>query len=186
LTVDAKGRILTIGNVAIAFPSQTLISNTAEITANTTFGTPGLNLTSTGVVAGTYGGAVNIPQITVDAKGRVTSASVSALDLSLYAPLASPTFTGTVSASVLSVSASSTLGTVTSGTWNATNIALGSGGTNASLTAANGAVVYSTSSALALTGVGTAGQVLTSNGAGAPTWQAAASGGFDAFLLAGL
>ena len=73
LTVDAKGRILAISNVAIAFPSQTLISNTSEITANTVSGTPGLNLTTTGVVAGTYGGAINIPQITVDTKGRVTN-----------------------------------------------------------------------------------------------------------------
>lgn len=72
LTVDDKGRILAVSNVAIAFPVQTLISNTSEITANTVSGTPGLNLTATGVTAGTYGGAINIPQITVDAKGRVT------------------------------------------------------------------------------------------------------------------
>lgn len=72
LTVDAKGRILAVSNVAITFPAQTLISNTAEITANTVSGTPGLSLTATGVTAGTYGGAVNVPQITVDAKGRIT------------------------------------------------------------------------------------------------------------------
>lgn len=72
LTIDAKGRILAVSNIAITFPAQTLISNTTEITANTVSGTPGLNLTATGVTAGTYGGAINIPQITVDAKGRVT------------------------------------------------------------------------------------------------------------------
>jgi hypothetical protein len=65
-------------------------------------------------------------------------------------------------------------------------VPLNIGGTNANLTAANGAVVYSTASALALTSVGTAGQVLTSNGAGAPTWQAAASGGLEAFFLSGM
>jgi hypothetical protein len=75
LTVDAKGRITAVSNITITFPSQTLISNTAEITANTTFGTPGLNLTTTGVTAGTYGGAVSVPQITVDAKGRITNLS---------------------------------------------------------------------------------------------------------------
>jgi|688.fasta_scaffold05907_3 hypothetical protein len=73
LTVDAKGRILAVSNIAISFPAQTLISNTTEITANTVSGTPGLNLTTTGVTAGTYGGAINVPQITVDTKGRVTS-----------------------------------------------------------------------------------------------------------------
>lgn len=73
LTVDSKGRILSVSNIAITFPSQTLISNTSEITANTVSGTPGLSLTTTGVAAGTYGGAINVPQITVDAKGRVTN-----------------------------------------------------------------------------------------------------------------
>jgi len=72
LTVDSKGRITAVSNVAITFPAQTLLANTTEITANTVSGTPGLNLTATGVVAGTYGGAINIPQISVDAKGRIT------------------------------------------------------------------------------------------------------------------
>jgi hypothetical protein len=72
IVVNAKGRITAVANVAITFPAQTLISNTAEITANTVSGTPGLNLAATGVTAGTYGGAINIPQISVDAKGRIT------------------------------------------------------------------------------------------------------------------
>lgn len=48
---------------------------------------------------------------------------------------------------------------------------LANGGTNASLTASNGAVAYSTSTALALSAVGTSGYVLTSAGAGTPTWN---------------
>ena len=72
ITVNSKGLVTAVANVAITFPAQTLISNTTEITANTVSGTPGLNLAATGVAAGTYGGAVTIPQITVDAKGRVT------------------------------------------------------------------------------------------------------------------
>jgi hypothetical protein len=63
-----------------------------------------------------------------------------------------------------------TLGTVGTGTWSATNIALNKGGTNASLTAVNGGVAYSSSSAIALTAAGASGQILTSSGAGAPTW----------------
>jgi len=90
-----------------------------------------------------------------------------------------------VTTAAVNAAAATTVGTLTAGTWNATNIALNRGGTNASLTAANGAVLYSTTSALALTAVGTSGQVLTSNGASAPTWQDA-SGGFEPFLLAGL
>jgi hypothetical protein len=73
LTVDAKGRITGVSNVAITFPAQSLLANTSEITANVASGNPGLSLTVTGVTAGTYGGAINVPQITVDNKGRVTN-----------------------------------------------------------------------------------------------------------------
>ena len=48
---------------------------------------------------------------------------------------------------------------------------LANGGSNANLTAVNGGAVYSTGSALAITAAGTTGQILTSNGASAPTWQ---------------
>lgn len=44
--------------------------------------TPTLNLANTTVTAGTYGGATNIPAITVDAQGRITSASNAAISTS--------------------------------------------------------------------------------------------------------
>ena len=68
-------------------------------------------------------------------------------------------------------------GSITSATWNGSVIALNRGGTNANLTANAGAVSYSTSTALALTAVGTSGQVLTSNGTSAPTWQTVSGSG---------
>jgi hypothetical protein len=67
------------------------------------------------------------------------------------------------------------VGTIDTGTWNATNIALNKGGTNASLTACSGAVVYSTSSAFSFTAVGTSGQLLQSGATGAPSWISPAS-----------
>jgi hypothetical protein len=67
------------------------------------------------------------------------------------------------------------VGTIDTGTWNATNISLNKGGTNASLTASAGAVAYSTASALALSGVGASGSVLTSAGTSAPTWTVQSS-----------
>jgi hypothetical protein len=98
------------------------------------------------------------------------------------------TRTEIVTTAAVNSAAATTVGTIGTGTWAATDVALAHGGTNASLTAANGAVIYSTASAFALTGVGTSGQVLTSNGAGAPTWQTAAapSSGFDPFFLVGV
>lgn len=51
-------------------------------------------------------------------------------------------------------------------------LSLSNGGTNASLTAANGAIPYSTASAIALLSpAGSAGLALLSGGAGAPTWS---------------
>jgi len=67
-------------------------------------------------------------------------------------------------------------GSITSATWNGNNIALNRGGTNASLTASAGSVPYSTASALALSAVGTSGQVLTSQGTSAPTWTTPTTG----------
>lgn len=48
---------------------------------------------------------------------------------------------------------------------------LANGGTNKNMTASNGAVAYSDADSLELTTVGVSGQVLTSNGAAAPTWE---------------
>lgn len=72
-------------------------------------------------------------------------------------------------------------GTATGGTWvapsfgsemaeNPEPVTLSDGGTGAALTAANGGVVYSTSTTFAITAAGTAGQALLSAGSGAPYW----------------
>jgi len=54
-------------------------------------------------------------------------------------------------------------------------LVLANGGTSASLTAVNGAPVYSTASAMAIGTAGTSGDAYISGGAGAPTWQTVAS-----------
>jgi hypothetical protein len=53
---------------------------------------------------------------------------------------------------------------------------IASGGTNGSSTPTAGAVPYGTGIAYAFTAAGTAGQVLTSNGAGVPTWTTPTTG----------
>jgi hypothetical protein len=61
----------------------------------------------------------------------------------------------------------------------ATNVTVAEGGTGASTLAANGVLFGNGTSALGATAVGTADQVLTSNGSGvAPTFQDAGGGGF--------
>jgi hypothetical protein len=236
----------TSGNSATAtkLATERAIALTGDVTGTANFdgsASAGIaaTLANTAVTPASYGSASAVATFTVDSKGRLTAASNTNIaiaqsavtnlttDLGLKANLASPTFTGTLTAptvllttadtataashyivetgsdgiirpktlanvqteivtnAAVNAAAATTVGTVTTGTWSATNIALNRGGTNANLTAANGAVVYSTASALALTSVGTAGQVLTSNGAGAPTWQEV-DVGFNQFLLAGL
>ena len=61
-------------------------------------------------------------------------------------------------------------GSIINSTWNGNVIGLNRGGSNANLTANPGAIVYSSTASMALTGVGTSGQVLTSQGTNAPIW----------------
>lgn len=64
------------------------------------------------------------------------------------------------------------VGTIATGTWSGTAIAMNKGGTNANLTAANGAIPYSTASAFALLGAtATAGLAFLSGSNAAPTWS---------------
>jgi hypothetical protein len=66
------------------------------------------------------------------------------------------------------------LGTVTTGTWNATPINMAYGGTGAALIASNGGIVYSTAGAMEiLAGTLTAGKLLKSNALAAPAWTTA-------------
>lgn len=67
-----------------------------------------------------------------------------------------------------------TLGTVTTGTWNASIIPLAYGGTNANLTASNGGIIWSNATQLQiLSGTATANQVLLSGSSATPTWSTA-------------
>lgn len=66
----------------------------------------------------------------------------------------------------------SSIGTVTGGTWNGSNIDLAHGGTNASLVASVGGIFYSTAGAGAiLAGTATAQQMLMSGANAAPSWS---------------
>jgi len=61
-------------------------------------------------------------------------------------------------------------GSITSATWNGATVAINRGGTGGTATATAGGAAYGTGTAYAFTAAGTSGQVLTSNGASAPTW----------------
>jgi hypothetical protein len=68
-------------------------------------------------------------------------------------------------------------GSITSATWNGSTVAYNRGGTGQSSNFVAGGIVYgSSTTALAVTAIGTAGQALLSNGASAPTWGTPTAG----------
>jgi len=85
-----------------------------NITSNTV---TSINLTTTGITAGTYGNATTVPQIIVDAAGRVTSA------LGVTIPGAVRVIAGANRA--VSVSSSQTLTTIINDTWDITQADIG-------------------------------------------------------------
>jgi hypothetical protein len=56
-------------------------------------------------------------------------------------------------------------------------VAIANGGTNSAASATAGGIGYGTGTAHAYTGAGSTGQVLSSNGAGVPTWITPSGGG---------
>jgi hypothetical protein len=77
IIVDAKGRITSASNVTITTSGITAL--TGDVTASGS-GSQAATLSATGVSAATYGSASAIPQIAVDAKGRITSATTNTLN----------------------------------------------------------------------------------------------------------
>lgn len=85
-TVDAQGRVTGVTLVPIAAGSGTVSSvgisgGEFVITGSpiTTSGVINLALQPTGVSAGTYGSATQIPVVTVDSKGRITSITTASI-----------------------------------------------------------------------------------------------------------
>ena len=177
LAAGTNGQYLTLSSGLPTWVS--LPTNVSSFSAGTTGFTP--SSPSTGAI--TLAGTLNIANGgTGNTTGQAASVANSAtFNNSGTGAASGTTFNGsaaqtisynTLGASPLAGSTSlTTLGTVTTGTWNAGIIGLAYGGTNANLTAVAGGVVYSGASAMGITAAGTTGQFLTSNGSGAPSWS---------------
>lgn len=160
-------------------------------------------LANSGVTPGTYGGATDIPVLTVDATGRVTAATTSPFSVTGFVPTTRQVIAGTGlnggGALSSNVTLNANLSNATPESVNTTGtpgistdisrsdhkhpaidladddqvdglLGLDNGGTNKSIVPDEGAVVWCGADGFYLTGIGTPGQVLSSNGTGAPTW----------------
>lgn len=167
----------TVGTTAITFsgyPGQSSIATLGTITTGIWNGS---------IISPTYGGTgVNNGSNTITIGGNVSTANSFTtsgnfpltLTTTASTNVTLPTSGTLVNTGVTTLSSLSSIGTITTGTWNASIIGLPYGGTNANLTASNGGIVYSTASALAiLSGTATANKVLLSGSSAAPTWSTA-------------
>ena len=171
---------LTSGNIYVGsasnLPASVTMSGDATIVAS-----GALTLATVNTNTGSFGSSTSIPSFTVNGKGLITAASGNAV----IAPAG--TLSGTVLNSTVVTSSLTAVGTISTGVWNGTAITVANGGTGVTSAAAYTVVCAGTTSTGAfqeVSGTGTTGQVLTSNGAGAlPTWQAAASGGVTSVAM---
>ena len=156
-------------NVANGGTGQTTYTNGQLLIGNTT----GNTLAKATLTAGTNVSITNgAGAITINATDQFTGTVTS---VSGAGTVNGITLTGTVTSS-----GSLTLGGTLSGVSLTTQVSgtlpIANGGTNSTATPTAGGVAYGTGTAYAVNSAGTSGQVLTSAGAGAPTWTTPTTG----------
>ncbi|MHA8084247.1 hypothetical protein U8695_01590 [Aquirufa antheringensis] len=149
----ATGRTIALtGDVTYTSPA---FDGSGNVTAAAT-------LAASGVTSGTYGSSIAIPTFTVDAKGRLTTASTASIIAD------AGTLTGTSLNTTVTGSSLTGVATITSGTWNGSTIGVAYGGTGVTASTGSGSLVLNNSPTLVTPNLGTPTFVNLTNGTGLP------------------
>jgi hypothetical protein len=181
---------ITFGTTAITFVQVSSAQIYSAGTGLTLTGTQ-FSITNTGVTANSYGGAATVPTFTVNAQGQLTLATDVPIAISSGAVsgLAASATTDTTNASNISSGTLNTarltgsytgitgVGTLTAGTWNATTIGIGYGGTGVTGTPTNGQLLIGNGSGYTLNTLSAGTNVSITNTAGGITISATPSAG---------
>jgi hypothetical protein len=161
---------LIIGTTNLTFTQFSASQVYSAGTGITLSGTQ-ISITNTGVSANTYGSASAVPVIAVNAQGQITSASDSAISIN-----GNQITSGTVGSSYLSGSYTGItgVGTLTAGTWNASTITAGYGGTGIASYTTGDLLYAGSATTINKLGIGSTNAILTSTGS-APQWTAPSS-----------
>lgn len=114
----------TLTNTHIYVGNASNVATDVALSGDATLANTGaMALATVNSNVGTFGSSTSIPTLTVNAKGLVTAASGNVV----VAPAG--TLTGTTLAANVVTSSLTSVGTITTGTWNGTTIAIANGGT---------------------------------------------------------
>jgi len=159
---------IVVGTTALVFlqfnaPLTYFAGTGLNLSPVTTF-----NISNTTVTAAAYGSASSVANFTVNAQGQLTAAASTSIAIN-----GNQITSGTVGSAYISGSYTGItgVGTLTAGTWNASTIGVGYGGTGLASYTAGDMVYASGTTTLSKLALGTSGYVLTA-GASAPTYVA--------------